>query len=355
MRLKALFDTVDEVGIFIDRPYIIAEAGVNHECEIDNAKRLILDAAEGGASGIKFQTYKADTLASKNAMAYWDLNEEPSKSQHQLFSKYDKFWKTEFEILKKLCDEVGIEFLSSPFDIQSAVFLNDLMDVFKISSSDITNKPFIELIANFGKPIILSTGASYIEEIARAVNWIESCEVDVALLHCILNYPTLDQNANLGMILDLKRNFPDKIVGYSDHTMPGNMKNLEVATLLGAKIIEKHFTFDKGLKGNDHYHAMDKFDLSEFVKNLDELMLLVGDQEKHPIDSEELSRNNARRSLVSSRRISRNSVIRAEDLTYKRPGTGISPDQFDLVVGSVALLDIDEDVILEWDMVRRLG
>ena len=236
-------------------PFIIAEAGVNHECDMDVAKRLINEAKEGGADAIKFQTYKAEKIASKHSPYYWDISKEPTKSQYKLFKKYDKFWKNEYEELKLLCDDIDIEFMSTPFDFESANFLNDLMDVFKISSSDITNKPFIELIADFQKPIILSTGASEHYEIKQSINWLTTkSQIDThCLMHCILNYPTSNENANLGMLIDLKANYPSFILGYSDHTLPDEMKILEIATLLGAKVIEKHFTHDKNLKGNDHY------------------------------------------------------------------------------------------------------
>ncbi len=176
----------------VRKPLIIAEAGVNHEGDMENAKRLIDEASEANADVIKFQTYKAETIASKDSPSYWDRSEEPTESQYKLFKKYDKFWKKEFEELKLHCDKAGIDFMSTTFDIDSALFLNDLMDVYKISSSDITNKPFIEYIADFGKPIILSTGASNTDEIDRAVKWIKKKNVDLAILHCILNYPTED-------------------------------------------------------------------------------------------------------------------------------------------------------------------
>ena len=235
---------------------------------MDMAKRLIYEAKEGGADAIKFQTYKAGKIASKHSPYYWDISKEPTKSQYKLFKKYDKFWKNEYEELKLLCDDIDIEFMSTPFDFESAKFLNDLMDVFKISSSDITNKPFIELIADFQKPIILSTGASEHNEIKQSINWISTkSKINThCLMHCILNYPTSNENANLGMLLDLKVNYPSFILGYSDHTLPEEMKTLEIATLLGAKVIEKHFTHDKNLKGNDHYHAMDMNDLKIFRK-----------------------------------------------------------------------------------------
>ncbi|HXB39630.1 MAG TPA: N-acetylneuraminate synthase family protein, partial [Bacteroidia bacterium] len=149
----------------IRNPYVIAEAGVNHEGSMDLAKRLIDEAQEGGAHAIKFQTYKAETIASKDSPYYWDISKEPTRSQFELFKKYDKFWKKEYEELKKHCDKAGIEFLSTPFDAESAKFLNELMPVFKISSSDITNFPFIELQCSFNKPIILSTGASHLWEV----------------------------------------------------------------------------------------------------------------------------------------------------------------------------------------------
>lgn len=225
MKILELFKSINPYKSRIHYPYIIAEAGVNHEGNIDIAKRLIDEAYEGGANAIKFQTYKAEAIASKNSPAYWDLKKESTQSQFELFQKYDKFWKSEYEELKKHCDKVGIEFLSTSFDVESARFLNDLMDVFKISSSDITNKPFIEYICHFDKPIILSTGASYLHEIQEAVSWIEVYGNPLALLHCVLNYPTLDENANLGMIFDLRQRFPNKIIGYSDHTLPPRYEN----------------------------------------------------------------------------------------------------------------------------------
>lgn len=332
----------------ITRPYIIAEAGVNHEGSMDTAKRLVDEAKEGGAHAIKFQTYKAETIASKNSPAYWDTTKEPTESQYKLFKKHDKFWKKEFVELKEYCDRVDIEFLSTPFDLEAARFLNDLMPVFKISSSDITNKPFIKHICQFSKPIVLSTGASYLYEIEEAVSWIADEDVSYALLHCVLNYPTEDQNANLGMITGLKRKFPGTVIGYSDHTLPKEMKTLEVATLLGARIIEKHFTHDKSLPGNDHYHSMDMDDLKKFNKRVDILLDLLGTGRVTSLDSEKKSREHARRSLVAKRSIIKDKTIEYEDLTWKRPASGISPKFIDEVIGKTASRDIGTDEILTW-------
>lgn len=352
MKLKELFSTINPYEKKLYKPYIIAEAGVNHEGCMKIAKRLCDEAKEGGADAIKFQTYKANTIASKDSPAYWDITKEPTLSQYELFTKHDKFWKDEMQELKKYCDEIEIEFMSTPFDIESAIFLNEMMDVFKISSSDLTNKPFIEFICDFGKPIILSTGASSLSEIAEAVSWIEKKGNPLSLLHCVLNYPTPNKNANLGMILDLKTRFPDKIIGYSDHTLPEEMKVSEVATLLGSVIIEKHFTHDKTLPGNDHYHAMDKNDLKLFKINLDKTFEILGSFKIEALEDEAPARQNARRSLVALKDIEKGKTIRKEDLTFKRPASGVSPKFIDEIVGTTALIDIKEDDVLKWNMFK---
>lgn len=348
MKILEVIDAYDP-GV-IRRPYIIAEAGVNHEGSMDLAKRLIDEAAEGGADAIKFQTYKAETIASKDSPYYWDITKEPTRSQFELFKKYDKFWKTEYEALKVHCDKAGIEFMSTPFDVEAANFLNDLMPVYKISSSDITNLPFIEHQCKFGKPIILSTGSSYLWEVQQALETIAKYGNKVVLMHCILNYPTADENANLGMLLDQRAHFAGTIPGYSDHTLPGKMEVLKIATLLGAAVLEKHFTHDKTLPGNDHYHAMDKKDLAHFHEELDFTMRVLGDFKKKPLPSEEKSRANARRSLVALKSIKSGEAVSREHLTWKRPASGISPKDIDQLIGKTALRDIGEDEVLKWNM-----
>ena len=337
----------------VNRPYVIAEAEVNHEGNIETAKRLIDEAARGGAHAIKFQTYKAETLASRDSPYYWDITKEPSRNQFELFKKFDKFWKNEYELLKIECDKRGIEFMSTPFDTEAADFLNDMMPVFKISSSDITNFPFIRHIAKFGKPILLSTGASDIGEITEAVDLIRSCGNKLCLLHCVLNYPTLDENANLGMILDQRRRFPEALPGYSDHTLPGTMEVLKTATLLGAVVLEKHFTHDKSLPGNDHYHAMDMEDMKYFFRDMDKVFTLIGKFEKQALPSEAEAIKNARRSLVAARSIRKGETITFTDLTWKRPASGISPKHIDDVIGSKATVDIAEDAVLKWEMIEK--
>lgn len=338
----------------ISRPYLIAEAGVNHEGSVEKAKLMIEQAARAGAAAIKFQTYKAERLASKYSPSYWDLREEPTKSQYELFKKYDRFGDAEFQELAEYAKQEGIDFLSTPFDLEAVDLLESLVPAYKVASADITNYPLLRHIASKGKPILLSTGASTISEIYQAIEVINGQGNDqVVLLHCVLNYPTEVQNANVGMIRHMTKVFPDYIIGYSDHTLPEDSQDILLfAWLLGAQVIEKHFTFDKTLPGNDHYHAFDENDLRAFTKRIDFALRAMGSFRKSYLPEEEKSRLNARRSLVAKRRIRKGTKITAEDIEIKRPGTGIPPALLEYVIGGTALRDIDEDEVLEFDVVR---
>jgi len=339
------------------KPYIIAEIGVNHEGSMEQAKMLIDLAKEGGADAAKFQSYKADTLASKHSPAYWDTTKEPTKGQHELFQKYDQFESKDYVALADYCNEIDINFLSTPFDDNAIEFLYPLMPFYKVASADITNIPFLRKIASKGKPVVLSTGASTLAEIDTALDTLgKSGCPDIALLHCILNYPTPFEQAHLRMIKGLIRAYSEHIIGYSDHTLPDDsMTSLVTAHLLGAVIIEKHFTHDKTLPGNDHYHAMDVNDLKCYVELIDQIYISLGpDSHKKPIKTEEISRLNARRSIVLSKAVPAGHKLTEEDLIYKRPGTGISPLFWDIVVGAKAVNDLDEDHILQWSDINTV-
>ncbi|MEO8576296.1 MAG: N-acetylneuraminate synthase family protein, partial [Gemmatimonadales bacterium] len=281
-------------------PYIIAEIGVNHEGSLDLAKRLIDLAKEGGADAAKFQTYKAETLASKHSPAYWDLSKEPTTSQFKLFQKYDAFGAQEYRALAKHCEEAGIDFVSTPFDQGAVEMLEPLMPFFKVASADLTNTPLLRQVAAIGKPVVLSTGASTAEEVRWAVETLRDAGCrELSLLHCVLNYPTADENAHLGMISALRSEYPELLIGYSDHTVPDHeMTALCTAYMLGARIIEKHFTHDKSLRGNDHYHAMDVDDLRRFCSFVSKMDTMIGgDSSISFVETEEIARLNARRSI----------------------------------------------------------
>lgn len=336
------------------RPYVIAEIGVNHEGDLALAKRLIELAARGGAHAAKFQTYKADKIACRDSPAYWDTTKEPTTSQHALFRKYDSFGIREYQALAEHCRATGIDFLSTPFDLEAVEWLDPLMPMFKIASADITNVPLIRACAARGKPLLISTGASTIEEMWFAVDVASKASAsNIALLHCILRYPNEPENARLGMIPLLARTFPDCVIGYSDHVVPDPaLSALEAATLLGACVLEKHFTHDKTLPGNDHYHAMDETDLRRFMDKLARYQAMIAFPGTER-DLEGDARLHARRSIVAARRIAAGAVLAAQDLIAKRPAHGISPVYWDEVIGSVARCDIEEDSILKWEMLDR--
>jgi len=341
------------------KPFIIAEIGVNYYdiakkeniSLIDAAKLMIKEAADAGTDAVKFQTYKAEKLASKYSPAYWDTTKEKTKSQYELFKKFDKFEKDDYQTLARYCKKNKVCFLSTPFDFESADYLFDLMPLYKISSSDITNIPFVKHIAKKKKPIFLSTGASTIEEIKEAVKAItDEKNIQIVIMHCILSYPTKYKDANLAMMRDLKKRFPNYLLGYSDHTVPDeNMLVLLTSYLLGARVIEKHFTLDKNLPGNDHYHAMNPLDLIEFRKNVDIIMGILGEEIKKPIEAEKASRKYARRSIVTNQDIFKGVNITKDMIDFKRPGTGINPKFYVKVLGMKAKRNIKNDEILTWN------
>tara|TARA_B110000008_G_scaffold257515_1_gene275752 strand:+ start:16150 stop:17220 length:1071 start_codon:yes stop_codon:yes gene_type:complete len=331
-------------------PYVIAEIGVNHEGSMGKAKDLIDMVAEGGAHAAKFQTYKADRLASKNSPAYWDTSKEPTESQYKLFQKFDSFDESNYQELAKYCATKGVDFLSTPFDSDAVDMLAPLMPIFKVASADITNVPLLRKIAQFDKPVIMSTGASKIWEIDNAVSILkENGVAQISLLHCMLNYPTDYENAGLGMLDTLSRQFPETILGYSDHTLPEpDMLTVMTAIAKGAVIIEKHFTHDKTLPGNDHYHAMDLDDLKNLMSLIERQQLVLRDIDEQGRAKENLARMHARRSIVVDSKIMKGVKISEKHLTYKRPASGISTLHWDSIIGSTALLDMSEDHILQW-------
>lgn len=343
------------------RPYTIAEMGVNfydtakelNITPLEAAKLYIDKAAEVGIDCAKFQSYKANTIVSKNSPAYWDITKEPTKTQYELFLKFDSFGENEY---RELCDYThskGMDFTSTPFDYASADYLEDMVDFYKISSSDLSNLPFIRHIGSKGKPVYISVGAAYLSEVDEAVRALSEvgCN-DIVLFHCVLSYPTAPENANLKVIQTLKKVFPSVRVGFSDHVAPDEtMMTLATAYLLGAEVIEKHFTLNKSLQGNDHYHAGDPSDFKRAIDNFIWIDKVLGSAEKTVLECERIPRREARRSLVLTRDMKAGEKISSSDIMPKRPGTGISPKYSDVVIGREIKIDLTEDTILTWEMI----
>lgn len=313
-----------------ERTYIIAEAGVNHNGSLERAKELVKAAAKAGADAIKFQTYTADELVVKGTPKFWKAESgvDEGLDQYEAYKALEGFKREWYPELIKCCEENDIEFLSTPFSIESADFLNNLgMKAFKISSSDLSNLPLIRHIAKFAKPILLSTGASTMEEIEETVKTIEKMSNDrIILLHCTLCYPTKYEDANFNIIQTLKDYYPFPI-GLSDHTL-GKFPPM-VAVAMGACVIEKHFTLDKTLdKSADHWLSVDPSELETIVDHIRRIEKLKGSFEKTILECEKESRLYDKRSVVSKVDIPADTVITEDMITYKRPGTGIWPNKW---------------------------
>lgn len=341
-------DSLTYKNNFRFNPYFIAEIGVNHENSLEKAKLMIDKAHSSGANAVKFQSYKAETLASKESPYYWDISKENTKSQYELFKKFDTFSVNDYRTLKNHCDKLGIEFLTTPFDNAFVDELDDILSFYKIASADLTNYPLLEKVASKRKPIILSTGASSKEEIDSTLKFLGQYDIDIILNQCILSYPTEVKNANLGMITDLIDSYPQNIIGFSDHTPPTKDFYVQIfSVLLGATFIEKHFTYDKTLPGNDHYHSFDAEDLSNFIYILNRFKEIYGVSKKDVLEIEIPARLNARRSLYFTKDISKDSIIKESDLIPKRPGNGVSPEKYKEYIGKKINQNVFADQVLE--------
>jgi len=332
------------------QPFSIAEAGVNHLGSLELGEKLIASAAAAGASAIKFQSYKAKTLCTKDAPRFWDWDGEEKKdgSQFDSYSILDSFGKEEHAKLKEMCEKYGIEFMSTPFDFESVDYLDEIgMRAYKIASCDITNHPLLKRVASKGKIVMLSTGASTVEEIRQAVNILSTGTDMIVIMHCNLKYPTENSDINLGMIKNLKEEFGKKyIIGLSDHTM--DLRTPSFAYMLGATVFERHYTLDKGMdKSADHWLSADPEDLKTIINNVNVAYEMYGNCEKQCTDSETVARKYARRSVVASVNIRKGEVYTMENLTCKRPGTGLPPSMYDKIIGQIATRDLSEDHLLQ--------
>ena len=325
---------------------IIAEAGVNHNGSLERAKKLVEVAKECGADIIKFQTAKLDSLVSKTAkMAdYQKANTGVIESQKEMLRKLLLRFE-DFVEIADYCKEVGIQFLSTPFDIESVKFLNTMQDIWKVPSGEITNYPYLVEIAKTKKEVILSTGMATLDEISDAVRVLkENGTTDITILHCTTEYPAPIAEVNLKAMGMLKEKFGYP-VGYSDHT-----QGIEIdlaAAALGATVIEKHFTLDKNLPGPDHKASLEPAELKAMVEGIRKIELALGVPEKQPSQIELKNRAVARKSIVAAKNIKKGEVLTEANITTKRPGNGLSPMKWLDVIGTKAVRDFEEDELIE--------
>jgi N,N'-diacetyllegionaminate synthase len=346
---------VGKVKVGSGRTVVIAEAGVNHLGRMDYAEELIKTAARAGADIVKFQTYKASKLTTQNAPRFWSWEGEikSAGSQFDSYARLDSFEREQYIELIKMCDQYGVEFMSTPFDFDAADMLADIgMKGYKIASCDLNNLPFLKHIAAKGLPIMLSTGAADISEIRKAVNVIEAeGNRKLCIMHCTLCYPTDPKDSNLAALKDIEEHFPDYVLGLSDHTLGTIVPAASV--LYGSQVIEKHYTFDKTLpESADHWLSLDEKELADMVRQVRTLEQAIGGGRKVRLECEMPAFKFARRSVVAVQSIKMGAVITPDMLAAKRPGTGLPPEFIDRFVGAVAARDIDPDTLLKLEDIR---
>lgn len=327
--------------------FIIAEAGVNHNGSIELAKKLIDEASKAGADAVKFQSFKAEKLVTKNAKKaeYQQETTGNDENQFQMIKRLELDYGKHKELLD-YCKQKNIMFLSSPFDLESIDLLEDLgLEIYKIPSGEINNVPYLRKIGALRKKVILSTGMSNLSEIEFAINILkENGTEDILILQCNTEYPTPMKDVNLRAMNTIRDAFKVE-VGYSDHTLGIEVPIAAVA--MGAKVIEKHFTLDKIMEGPDHRASLDPNELMAMVRAIRNIEQALGDGIKRPSESEMKNKPIARKSIVASKFIKSGEIFTEENLTIKRPGTGISPSRWDEVIGKCASKDYFEDDLVE--------
>ncbi len=329
---------------------IIAEAGVNHNGSLDLAKQLVDKAVDAGVDYIKFQTFKAEKLVTKSAKQaeYQQRNmDSQENSQFQMLKKLE-LSPEEHQILIEYCNKLGIKFFSTAFDFDSMDYLHSLdLGLWKIPSGEVTNYPFLKRIAKYNEKTILSTGMCEIEDVRAAVNALYNnglSKENLILLHCNTEYPTPFEDVNLKAMDTLHKEFGVE-VGYSDHT-----RGIEVpiaAVALGATVIEKHFTLDRNMPGPDHKASLEPNELKAMVSAIRNIEKALGSSEKKVSDSERKNIAIARKSIVATTNIRKGEILTEENITVKRPGTGISPMRWEKVLGTTAVRDFQEDELIE--------
>lgn len=331
----------------MQRTFIIAEAGVNHNGDIEIAKKMIDAASAAGADAVKFQTFKAERIVSINApkAEYQIENTNNTESQYQMLKKLEIDKETHLELME-YCKEKNIMFLSTPFDIDSVHMLMELgIEIIKIPSGEITNLPYLREVARQKKKVILSTGMSNMQEVKEAVDIIrQNGSEDITVLHCNTQYPTPMEDVNLRAMISMREKL-ELPVGYSDHT-----QGIEVpiaAAAMGAMVVEKHFTLDKTMEGPDHKASLEPDELSEMVKAIRNIEKALGDGNKNITESEKDNLSIVRKSIVAACRIEKGELFTEKNLTVKRPGNGISPMKWDEIIGKVSdkTYEVDEVIV----------
>jgi len=324
--------------------FIIAEIGVNHNGSVNIAKQLIEHAKDAGADAVKFQTYETGSLVSDSTELADYQKKGHFHNQKEMLQKY-QLNKSEFKELKEYCDSLDILFLSTPFDLKSVEYLEEIgVDAYKVGSGDLTNFPLIEKIIFSNKPLIISTGMSTFDEVKATVDFIPN-HTKLALLHCTSAYPAPYEELNLRAITSLK--YFNKIVGYSDHSM--GVEVPYAVTSMGYKILEKHLTLDRSLDGPDHQASLIPNEFKQMVNRIRNIENAMGNSYKRVTPSEQETKELVRRSIYAGKDLSKGSIISVDDLVYLRPNKGIEACHYLDVIGKHLINDKKRGELLTWD------
>ena len=334
--------------------FIIAEAGVNHNGDFDTALRLVDAAVEVGCDAVKFQTWITEKVYSRDKSIKPEYQKRTTSKDESEFDtiKQLELSYEDFGRIKNYCDKKGILFFSTPDEEDSADFLAHLgVGLMKTASQDVTNTPFLRHVARLGMPVIFSTGACTLVELAEGVETILAETNELIILHCISSYPAPVEEMNLLLIQNLHRMFGCP-VGLSDHSLGAEAACAAVA--LGARVFEKHFTLDKSMSGPDHQASLDPMEMRNYCQTLRSIRASLGDGVKRVMPSEQNTRKAFRRFMVAARNLPAGTVLREQDICFKKVVDGIAPRNYDLVIGSQIIEDIPEDTVIKWAMLRHL-
>ena len=330
--------------------FLIAEAGINHNGKLSLAKNLVKIASKAKVDAIKFQTFITDDLLLKSTskVEYQKKSTDANENLYEMIKKYELNHQ-DFKLIKKYCIKRGITFLSTPFDESSVEFLEELkIPAYKVSSGDMNNFPLLKLICSKNKPILLSTGMATIEEVKESIDYIKKNGIkDIVIFQCTSNYPAFLEEINLNVIDTFKKEFPDAIIGFSDHSL--GIEASIGAAAKGVKIIEKHFTIDKEMEGPDHIASLNPEELIIWAKSIRILEKMLGSSQKNPSIAEIEIAKVARKSIVTIKDLKKGDILKRSNIGIKRPGYGISPINFEKIIGKKVSKDLPKDYIISWE------
>ena len=338
----------EQLKIDKDKAFVIAEIGSNHCGSVDTAIELIQSAKHCGADAVKFQKRSNKSLFTKELYDSTYDNKNSYGKTYGEHREYLEFGKEEYKVLQDFCNQIDINFFATPFDFESADFLSEFdLPAYKIASADLIHIPLLEYVAKLGKPMLLSTGGSTMDDVRRAVDSILPINNEVIILHCTASYPALPRDMNLNVIPELIKNFPNQIIGLSDHE--NGAHSASIAYYLGARVFEKHFTLNRSWKGTDHSFSLEPRGLAKLTRNLSRIPGILGSSEKKLLPCEEKPLYKMRKSIVAKMDLKKDTILNIKHIDYKCPGDGLEPYRISDVIGKKLNKNLKKDNLVTFE------